>query len=428
MEKVKKLLLISSILLVLIIAVIYFFNKSAKKKEENSNPITYVATYYTEKVTNSIDFYTIKNICNTYVQRILYGDSEEIYAMLDPKYIKEFGITTNNVISKLEYSSYSIEQNENIKLNVTIEDMYSIRNDDSIYLYFVYGYVKDNIKNKKEEFNLMVEQDKKNNTYYILPEDYMNKYNYSSMKEKQKIQIDLTQIKANSYYNKYDNIIIKDEDIIGDYFKQYKDAILHDKQEAYNLLEEEYRNKRFGSFENFEKYVQENIKEIYLSDIDKYSVSNKNNYTQYVCIDESGNYYIFKKYNVAEFKILLDEYTIISQDFLEKYNSTNAQGKVALNIDKFIKAINNSDYNYAYNCLSKGFKNNYFKSVNEFKTYIESELYKNNEISYEVFSQEGELYKYKVKITNKETKENITKNFIVKLNEGTDFELSFNMD
>ena len=39
------------------------------------------------------------------------------------------------------------------------------------------------------------------------------------------------------------------------------------------------------------------------------------------------------------------------------------------------------------------------------------------------------LYKYKVKITNKENQtESTTKTFIVKLNDGTDFEMSFNVD
>ena len=79
--------------------------------------------------------------------------------------------------------------------------------------------------------------------------------------------------------------------------------------------------------------------------------------------------------------------------------------------------------------MSTGFKTNYFKTVQDFEKYIESTLYAKNEVSYESFEVQSWLYKYKVNITNKENQtESTTKTFIVKLNDGTDFEMSFNVD
>ena len=430
MQKFKKIIISIVIILLIVIMIIILSivrNKKAVKEEANLNVITYVEKYTTEKVKNSIDFYTVKNICNTYVQNLLYKSSEDLYNQLDPEYIKEFDITKSNVISKL--SRYNFEENDYLTLEVIVKDMYSIKNENSIYTFFVYGYVVDNIKHNKNDFKCIVELSKENNTFYILPEDYMEKHNYTEMSEGKEIETSIKDIKTNGIYNKYDTIVKEDEEIISDYFNQYKNSLIYDKKEAYELLDKDYREKRFKDFENFENYVNKNIKNLYLATLDKYQVKNKNDYIQYICVDTEGRYYIFNQYSIAEFRLMLDTYTLDLPEFLEKYNSTNEQGKVVLNIQKFIDAINSYDYNYAYNCLSAGFKTNYFKTVQDFEKYIESTLYAKNEVSYESFEEQSGLYKYKVKITNKENQtESTTKTFIVKLNDGTDFEMSFNVD
>ena len=190
----------------------------------------------------------------------------------------------------------------------------------------------------------------------------MEKHNYTEMSEEKEIETSIKDIKTNGIYNKYDTIVKEDEEIISDYFNQYKNSLIYDKKEAYELLDKDYREKRFKDFENFENYVNKNIKNLYLATLDKYQVKNKNDYIQYICVDTEGRYYIFNQYSIAEFRLMLDAYTLDLPEFLEKYNSTNEQGKVVLNIQKFIDAINSYDYNYAYNCLSTGFKTNYFKT------------------------------------------------------------------
>ena len=368
MQKLKKIIITILIVLLFIIVIIFLNvmrNRKLVKDEASLNVITYIEKYSTKKVRDSVDFYTVKNICNTYVQNILYKDSESLYNELDPKYLKEFNITKDNVLSKLP--KYYFEENDYLTLEVVVKDMYSIGNENSIYTFFVYGYVVDNIRHNKNDFKCIVELSKENNTFYILPEDYMEKHNYTEMSEGQEIETTIQKINTNETYNKYDNIIREDEEIILDYFNQYKTALIYDKEEAYEMLDKEYREKRFGSVQNFVSYVNKNIKEMYLVTLDKYLVKNKSDYTQYVCIDTNGKYYVFRQYSIADFKIILDTYTIDLPEFLEKYNSTNAQGKVGLNIQKFMDAINADDYNYAYNCLSTGFKTNYFKTVQDFE-------------------------------------------------------------
>ena len=90
-----------------------------------------------------------------------------------------------------------------------------------------------------------------------------------------------------------------------------------------------------------------------------------------------------------------------------------------------MRAINDRSYNYAYNCLADSFKNNYFKTQEEFETYVKSNFYESNSVTYNNFEKQGELYTYSVTITNKQTKEQKSKKFIMQLGEGTEFELSF---
>lgn len=212
------------------------------------------------------------------------------------------------------------------------------------------------------------------------------------------------------------------------YFSEYKNKIKSDIEEAYNILDEEYRLKRFGGLNEFKTYVKENQNNIEKADIIKYQKYEEEDITRYICIDNNENYYIIYETNPMQYTIMLDTYTLDTPEFIEKYNSTNEQGKVALNIQKIIQAINNKDYKYVYNCLSEGFKRNYFRTQDDLKKYIQGNFFEFNEPEYENFSETSGIYKYEVKIKNKnDSEESIIKTFVIKLNSGTDFEISFNV-
>ena len=125
------------------------------------------------------------------------------------------------------------------------------------------------------------------------------------------------------------------------------------------------------------------------------------------------------------FSIILDTYTIDLPEFTEKYNSANENQKVALNIDKFMTAINAKDYKYAYNCLAGSFKNNYFKTEAEFENYAKANFYESNTVAYNTFETQGDLYTYSVTITDTKTANKKQKTFIMQLGEGTEFVMSF---
>lgn len=236
-----------------------------------------------------------------------------------------------------------------------------------------------------------------------------------------------TKVKEKYDCNEFEFVNVTTESLILTYFNKYKNNMFQDVEKAYNTLDPEYRQKRFGSIEQYKLYINENYEKLIALSLSGYKLDNTNkDYNKYICVDQNGNYYIFKETAVMQYTLMLDDYTIDSPEFIEKYNSTNEQGKVALNIDRFIKAINTSDYNYAYNCLSNGFKSNYFNNLEIFKNYVKRTFYENNKVEYKSYTEQSGLYKYTIEITNEEQKK-LEKTIIMKLNEGTGFEMSFDI-
>ncbi len=226
--------------------------------------------------------------------------------------------------------------------------------------------------------------------------------------------------------NEFEYVMMSVDNLILLYFNDYKSIALKDPEQGYNLLDKEYREKRFGSIDKYKEYLEKNKEQIQISTLENYLTENEGNTTKYICTDENNNHYIFKENSIMDYTVMLDDYTIDTQSFIDKYTKANEQQKVALNIDKFIQAINNKDYTYAYNCLADSYKNNYFKTELEFENYAKENFYANSTVAYSHFDTQSGVYTYSVILTNKETKEQMNKTFIMQLGEGTEFVMSFN--
>lgn len=238
-----------------------------------------------------------------------------------------------------------------------------------------------------------------------------------------------TKIKEDYDYNEFEYANINTENLIRIYYNKYLSNVVNNIEEAYEMLDDEYKQKKFKDLDEYREYIDNNKEAILSSSLKQYNQNNTNEgYIQYVCIDQNDKYFIIRETAVMQFKIILDTYTIDLPEFIEKYNSTNEQGKVALNIQKFTQSLNEKDYSYAYNCLSEGFKDNYFKEIEDFENYIKDNLYENIIVSYDSFEEVTGLYRYTITIKNADNEEeSIQKTIIMKLNEGTDFEMSFDV-
>ena len=99
-----------------------------------------------------------------------------------------------------------------------------------------------------------------------------------------------------------------------------------------------------------------------------------------------------------------------------------------MNLDKFFQMLNANDYSSAYAVLSDEFKAKYFKTEDSFEAFVKQYMYVHANTTYMNYSDEiSGVYTYYVELTDKANEKNPKKkmNIVMKLLEGTDFKISF---
>ena len=453
MENIKKIMIILVIIILLIAIILLIISKN----KQNINPeyyevgpeqdISHNVFNDMEKLNNHRMYYTISNITKKYINsiKVLNGDGyidksrlntsleeekkslnkyeyKKISSMLDERYYDIMNITENDIIRKIsKFKVYGDYNHENVVYDIIIDNIYTYEMTMDIELYFV-NFSVNNIQDK-----IIIKLDNKNKTFSIFLEDYMDKFEYSKDMSKDNIEIPDTEIEINNY-NKFTYAQVEDATIVKGYVDLYKTLAINNTVKAYEYLDEEYKQKRFGSFENYKKYVQENTNEINQIQPTEYLINRYDDYTEYVAKDSNGNMYIFKETSVGEFTLILDTYTLEYEKFNTEYKRATNKDKVIMNIDKFFQMLNAKDYKSAYNLLDTNFKNNNFRTEGSFEKYMKSKLYSYNDVSYVKFSDEiSGVYTYYIEISNRQNEINkkIKMNIIMQLLEGTNYKLSF---
>ena len=438
MKKIK-ILIFALIIIIVILAITLLISMNLNSKndsgipdpEETSNEVYVEKTF--QNLNIKTDYFIVKNCISSYYNAIngMYEDytqnkeenikyyQNSVYNMLGKDYIENFNISTNNL-----YNKYSkIGESKLILDKISYYDI-----SESLTMYLVEGYQIEYTNNRNADVKLMLILDYGNRTYSVFPWEYVEKYKIDEYKQGDNINLNLSisQIEKNEN-NTFTYKNYTGEDMAKEYFEIYKFKALYLPEKAYEDLEEEYRNKRFGSLENYKNYIKEIYSEMYTLTIQSYIVNNNEDTTQYVCQDQYSNLYIFDAKTLLNYKVTLDTYTLEQEKFTTEYTKANDQKKVMMNIDKFFQMINAKDYTAAYNVLADSFKNNYFKTEAAFKQYMKQRVYSYNDVTYQVFSDEvSGVYQYRLLLTDRTNKNNTTEfNIVMKLNGGTDFEMSF---
>lgn len=442
MDKIKKIIIILTIItfaLILIIIALKCGQTNSEQLETNTSTNTEeTAKSGFTQINDYETYYKAKAILNKYIVyvRQINGDEkietgkldmteDEIKAtlqeqgikalkeLLDKQYLEEMFISDEEL--KLKQNKY---ENNDETYNLNIEDIFKMDLDENITI------ILTNAKLNNEDFKTLIKLDKLNDTYSIFLDDFMEKYDYSKDMSKQDINITTEAIDENSFNSKI-KVNTTETNIVSQYFVEYKGKMVNDTKVAYELLNEEYRQKKYGSYENFENYVKNNEKKILYSSIDKYQVTENDGIKKYICVDKEGKYYIFIEKDITHYEVILDTYTIDLPEFLQKYNNNEDEIKCGMNIQKLFDAINDEDYSYAYNKLDDTFKQNNFSNEETFRKYAEIYL-KNKELKFEKCEENGQIYIYDITLTE-ENQNTETKTIVMKLLEGTDFVFSFNI-
>lgn len=437
MKKIKKLIVILLVIIVILILGILIINmKNKEKKVENLlNTATSVDPGVPEEdinknaednnilqyVTDRNYYAIIKSISRNYISVASYGEKDIIRNIFSNKFIEEYKINDNNILSHT-----GVDQVSNTKINSTyiISDMlYTVK--DNIYIYIVKGKYRFSNWSNYRELNLMIVLDDTNEKYVLFPDEYLKKKNYSNLKENDILKLDDT-ILSSEKVTSFSRVSLDDKEYSNELFAEWKEKIFYDKKDAYSKLNNQYKEKRFSNYNSFADYLS-NKK--YIPTINQYRVYSKDDYTDYICTDQYNNYYIFRvQGGVMRYTVFLDNYTVELDTFKENYNNGDDQTKVSIQIGKIKQMINSKDYSTIYEKLNNAFKNNNFKSVSELKNYLEKNLYEQNSINIENIIQKDGYYACECTLTNYKMKSE-TKNMsiIIKLDDFDNYEISFNI-
>lgn len=432
MRNIKRLMIfLICLIIITIITIIIMLNLSKKQlmTEEYVLPPSDIQedvkdTVYYFTVRNCLNtYYTILNKNNNYYQRDKEGNEvpilsemdkkQQVYDLLSKEYISKNNITVENV--------YDYVENIN-EMVVFIPLQMQVLDNETIGKYVVHGIIENTLTYKAiKEVYLIVTLDGQNKSFSVEPIN-----NTVTNIEDVKLINNAEEIIPNDT-NTYDIAKVKVTDLLKEYMEQYKKLAIGYPQKAYELLDQEYKEKRFGSISNYVKYIEKNVNQIKQARLTKYQQKEEDQYRQYTCIDQFGNYYIIRETAIMQYTLLLDDYTVDIPEYVQKYNSATLPQRVALNIQRFVRAVNDENYTYAYSFLSEGFKNNYFKEQDTFEAYAKNILLGKSNIEFGNVTNEGNIYTCEVTLTNPNNQEQtISKTFIVRLGDGTAFEMSFN--
>lgn len=446
MKKIKGLIIFFIILIIAIIIFLLIILSNNKKEVSIDNDISIAENNIEKKLTNrntAIDppdktniefkvenvkvestYYTVKALTDNYIVALINGDKQKLNSLLSPSYLENYKINNNNI---LQVSN--IPQLKESIYKIMIKDVKQLTISANVINYIVEGKVNLLEKNEIYSYSLLIEVDLSEKKYNIYPENYIKDNKLDNLKigdilNGENIQ-NINSGNTFSYIKEK-----KEKEAVAQYVSDFKNLLEYFKDDAYEKLNSDYRKKRFNNKNEFIKYLDDNKISIALMNAEKYQAIKNKDYTDYVIADKYSNIYIIrKKVDDYNFEVFLDNYTLMSQDDIKKYNNYNKSAKAKNNIIKFIKMLNTKDYNSIYEVLNKSFRDKNFKTVKELENYIKKNFYDINKIEHIEDKEYESYYAYKYKLINQRNN-NESKNLsiIISKTDDTNFTMSFSFE
>lgn len=451
--------LVVFIILAVVLIVLQMSNNSKKEKNANNsfaeNEVDYYNTYMEQMAAsgitvddavatleNDIDrYFLIKSLIDNFCMNVDYLNSsaddldlivDETEEQLIIEEYKAKGLSTiNNLLAdnyKKEFEINDLNLFEKLKVfsmkDYIISNMYVVKDSDFIYTYYVYGMYGSS------EYNFIVILDRYNFTYEIYLNDYFEKNgflkdNIATMKT---LHISKVSDKTDNHYQIKK---INDDDLVKNYYEDIIGNLESNPEIVYNMLDENYKKSRFNSYEKFESFVQEYKNTISFSTLVNYNKTTYNNYEEIIFMDNLGRNIIIKVYSFMKYDIMFDLYSAKVDSYYKEYGDADDTKRAQLWLNRFFEAINNKDYETAYNLLNSVFKSNNFSNIESFKNYVKNTWPEHIYCVYKDVSYSNDNFKINIQIQSVSDQGSyesavIDKVFYVKLNkEKTLVEISF---
>ena len=396
------LMMLLTIIIIALLVILLYLNSDKVKIENDKEELITLLTSKIYKIENKDQFFNIDSHIKKYINYKKQGNTQAV-------------------------TSISGENDINIE-NFQSEEMY-ILNRITNYTVYVHGLDRQ-VKTQTDAY-ITVNLDYNNNAFSIessSKEEFENaKNNVVSTKYNQDIVI-----QSNAYNGIILEEITTDLSVMRIYFDDYKFKAINKPEEAFYLLDADYRTKKFDNNVNaYKQYIKNNLEQLQDANIMKHGITTlENGNKEYIIIDNFNNYYKFTETGVNEYIVILDNYTLQTDETTQKYNKLTSQEKAVTNVDKVMKLINEKSYSTVYGYLNNEFKNMYFPTLDSFANYIEQNFSDNNIVGQMTVGNQGDNYivtvPYKEFLSAQAEEKEVI--FLVKLKEGTNFELSINMN
>lgn len=439
MKNIKKIIICIIVLIIIVIAALIFIliRKQDNNTIENNNTVinnnestadSEINTEQTEENISSENFLQVKQIIQSYLDILNKNNSAYYRKDETGEFVKT---VSDEEIKQSIYNKLSenyIEQND-----ITVENVYDFVDDNEESLIAIIVDMEKNINNGISQY-IVHTANLSNDTlvgekYYIINvNDSEKAYSVEPIENTENISTEPVQITKNDG-NSIPNVRVNDETICNEYLLNLKRLMVYLPEIAFDKLDEEYRNKRFQNIDNFKKYVEENKDYINTLTLDKYLKNEYEDYTEYVCMYQHQNTYVFNVKEAVDYTVKLDTYTLITDKFKSTYESADNQTKVMMNMNKWVEMINNKDYENAYNLLDETYRNNTYENLEDFKQRAKATFTSYYTVEYSDFSEENGTYilGYSLKDKLSDFDPGISGNVLMKFKEGTDFVMSFEM-
>lgn len=333
------------------------------------------------------------------------------------------------------YIEYSNESNEE-KLAAILEKEEKTEKFDEVYYLKIEQIYKIERINDTTYFVETTLDDK--NVYFVINVDYITKsYNirksteteYKNAKENNvdTKYLQSIEIKSNDY-NKIEDKDLSNEQVMSKYFYSYLQLELTKPEVAFTILEKGYKSQKFGNDINkYKKYIENNKEKLSDTAIVESSVKASDNSTQYTIVDTYGKTYIIKEYKYTEYTIEIQEDNKKDEEYLNKYLALSPTEKVEENIKRVYQLIDDKEYESVYNLLDSQFKSSNFATLEQFENYAKETFFEYNVLGKITIQEQGQNYVINVPYKDgySSVAEKREKNFVMRLQENTDFILSF---
>lgn len=333
------------------------------------------------------------------------------------------------------YIEYSNESNEE-KLAAILEQEEKTEKFGEVYYLKIEQIYKIERINDTTYFVETTLDDK--NVYFVINVDYITKsYNirksteteYKNAKENNvdTKYLQSIEIKSNGY-NKIEDKDLSNEQVMSKYFYNYLHLELTKPEVAFTILEKGYKSQKFGNDINkYKEYIENNKEKLSDTAIVESSVKASDNSTQYTIVDTYGKTYIIKEYKYTDYTIEIQEDNKENEEYLNKYLALSLTEKVEENIKRVYQLIDDKEYESVYNLLDSQFKSSNFATLEQFENYAKETFFEYNVLGKITIQEQGQNYVINVPYKDgySSVAEKREKNFVMRLQENTDFILSF---